>query len=138
MNLTMTTDQILNLIDSVAATSSKNDKIAMLKAASSSDLLKRVLKAAYDPTISYGIRAVPERTEEAIGCDTFDDDTWKLIQGMAERKLTGNAMLVAVKSEMHRLSDVSAELLKRILLKDMREAKSNDQVIVIVGCGQHR
>ncbi|MDR9846986.1 hypothetical protein [Herbaspirillum huttiense] len=122
----MNTNEILDLIDSVAATSSKNDKIAMLKACSGSELLKRVLKATYEPLISYGIRAVPERSHAEAGGAQFDAQTWGIIEMLADRRLTGNGMHAAVLSELNRLTAKSAELFKRIILKDMRAGFSEE------------
>jgi DNA ligase-1 len=115
----MDTDQILGLMDQIAETPGKNDKIAMLKAVAGDTLLQRVLRAAYN-TDKYGIRAVPERAIMSPIGYQFDDDSWKIIAQMRDRTLTGNAMLAMVQQEMNRLSEDSAELFKRILLKDMR------------------
>jgi len=117
----MNSNEIFDLIEQVAATPGKNDKIALLKAHAGDYTLKRVLAAAYNPLISYGIRKVPERPSiEIQGMNPIDDKTWAIIDDMATRKLTGNAMLEQVASELVRLSHKSAELFKRILLKDMR------------------
>lgn len=119
MELKMNTDQVFDLIESVAATSSKNDKITMLKACAGSDMLRDVLRAAYDPTESYGIKNIPERNNP-FGSDLFNQQTWTILAQMRDRALTGNAMQNAVREELNRLSPKSAELFKRILLKNMR------------------
>ncbi|MDY7537640.1 hypothetical protein RGU72_05145 [Undibacterium sp. 5I1] len=126
MKLTMNTNEVLALIDSIATTSGKNDKIAMLKAAESSDTLKKVLQATYDPTITYGIRAVPNRTALHDTGELFNEQTWNILSQMRNRTLTGSAMLAAVAYELDRLSVASAELLKRIMLKDMRAGFSEE------------
>lgn len=129
MELNMNSDQVFDLIESVSATSGKNDKIAMLKAASGSDLLRAVLESTYNPLISYGIRMVPERaTDLAEHGDQVDVETWRIINSMARRKLTGGLMLATVEKEMTRLSKKSAELFKRIILKDMRAGFSEETV----------
>lgn len=129
MELIMNSDQVLDLVDSIAATSGKNDKIAMLKACAGSDFLKRVLAAAYNPLVSYGIRNVPERRADAAGVHLFDSETWQVIEQMANRDLSGNAMIDAVDAEINEgLSAKSAELFKRIILKDMRAGFSEETV----------
>lgn len=120
MNVTMTTDQIFGLVESVAATSGKNDKQSMLKAVESCDLIKKVLRAAYDPLISYGVRRIPERNASAAGDAQFDAETWITIEKLAIRELSGNAAIDAIQFELNKLSPASAELFKRIILKDMR------------------
>jgi len=78
---------------------------------------KTVLVHAYSPFINYGIKKLPW---EGRGTKTFDHQTWGMLKALSERKLTGNKMKEVVKSEIYRLSYSSAELLKRILRKDMR------------------
>lgn len=126
MNVTMTSDEVLDLIESVAKTSGKNDKLAMLKACASSELLKRVLKACYDPTVSYGIKKVPARTCHSPEGAQLNDRAWGVLAGMADRTITGNAMLADVEVVLNQLSAKSADLFKRILLKDMRAGFSEE------------
>lgn len=117
----MNSNEIFELIERIRETSGKNDKIALLKAHAGDDMLKRVLAATYNPLISYGIRKVPERkaNDDASGWE-IDDDVFAIINDMATRKLTGGAMLDKVQGTINVLSLYSAELFKRILLKDMR------------------
>jgi DNA ligase-1 len=119
MKVEMDTDQILGLMDQIAATAGKNDKISMLKAVASCDLVKRVLFAAYGAD-KYGIKAVPERSALLGGGTTFTDETWSILARLRDRTLTGSAMHAAIADHMERLTGDSAELFKRILLKDMR------------------
>lgn len=126
MELKMNSNEVLGLIETVAATPGKNDKIAALKACASSPMLKRVLKATYDSTISYGIRQIPERTATNEFGKYFDEHTWNLLDRMRERLTTGNAMQHAVAFELNELSATSADLLKRIMLKDMRAGFSEE------------
>ncbi|WP_193333365.1 DNA ligase [Duganella sp. FT27W] len=116
----MNTDEVFGLIEAIANTPGKNDKLAMLKKCSSSATLKRVLKMANDPLISYGIRKVPARTALRDTGELFNDRTWEILDSMSNRTLTGSAMQSAIAYEIDRLSLYSAELFKRIMLKDMR------------------
>jgi len=114
----MNSDEVFGLIESIAATPGKNDKEAMLKKCDTSDLLRKVLKAACDTTITYGVKKIPERT--APGAGQFDAKTWEILDQMRVRALTGTAMQAAILDEINRLGEESAELFKRILLKDLR------------------
>ena len=118
MSHDMSSDDVFELIEQVAAIPGKNDKIQLLKANADSDLLRRVLKMAYDPTISYGIKAVPDRTEAGTG--EFSDGTWRILARLRDRILTGSVMQAAVQAEINWLGDKSSQLFRRILLKDMR------------------
>ena len=120
MKIEMTSDDVYALMEAVAKTSSKNEKIAMLKACDSSETLKQVLRATYDTTQSYGIKKVPIRTTPTDAGAVFDAKTWQIFAQMRDRILTGSAMQFAVAAELDRLSANSAELFKRVILKDMR------------------
>jgi DNA ligase-1 len=115
----MSSDAVYDLIEQVAATSSKNEKIALLEANRDNELLKRVLNYAYNPFKTYGIRKRPETIGSNVGHE-FDEGTWELLDDLIERTLTGNAAIEAVQGEMTALSASSAELLWRIITKDMR------------------
>lgn len=122
----MNSDEIFGLIEAVGNTPGKNDKIAMLKACAGSATLKKVLQDAYDPTNSYGIRAVPNRTSLTDSGKQFDEQSWRILAQMRSRDLTGSAMLAAVAHELDHLTLFSSELFKRIMLKDMRAGFSEE------------
>lgn len=115
----MTSSEVFALIEQVAATSSKNEKEALLKANASDELLKRVLNYAYNPFKTYGVRKMPSFTEDAEQ-DGFDEQTWIILDALIDRSLSGNAALEAISGHMRHLDEHSRELFKRIILKDMR------------------
>lgn len=120
----MNSDQIFDLIEEIAATSSKNAKIDLLKEGCKHKEFRDVLQAAYNPLITYGIDDVPDRRESEFGgSDTdnhFDARTSLILDQLAARTLTGNAARDAIVAEMDTLTEGSAELFKRILKKDLR------------------
>lgn len=114
----MNSDEVFHLIEQIAGTPGKNDKIALVTKNIEDPLFQKVLVAAYDPLTTYGVRKFLSPKFSAIS--QFDDITWSLIEKLASRELSGNAALGAIQDEMERLTASSCELLKRILLKDMR------------------
>lgn len=122
----MNSDQILGLIDDIASTSSKLQKQALLEAGDCPEL-RRVLTAALDPLTTYGIAKLPER-DDPNDESTFDHYTWKLIEGMAARTITGSEMQNEVWTEMNRLSAKSADLLGRILISDLKAGFGDNTV----------
>lgn len=122
----LTSDDVFDLIEQVAALPGKNDKIALLKAHAGSNLLRAVLEAAYNPLTTYGVRAFPERLPKDEG--QFNANTWNTIEGLAKRTLTGKIAQVEIQDTIDRLSRKSAELFKRIILKDMRAGFSEETV----------
>lgn len=116
----MNSDQIFDLIEQIAATSSKNEKIELLKEGCKHKEFRDALTATYNPLITYGIDDVPERREDLAGAEHFDEGTRNIIDHLANRSLTGNEARDTVAAEMGMLTPKSAELLKRIIKKDLR------------------
>jgi len=123
----MHSDQILNVIEQIAANPSKNAKQDILKehlqAASN---FKDVIVFALDPVSTYGIKKIPSQTKE--GDCGFSNTTRSLLVSLQQRKLTGHAALAAVQDEMDKLTAASAELLKRVISKDLRAGFSASTV----------
>ena len=110
---------ILRAIDQIAGTSSKNEKEALVKLNAGNAEFCRVLEYAYNPFKKYGIRKRPETLGDNCSND-FDAGTWELLDDLISRKLTGNAAIEAVRGELTALNAESAELLWRIIAKDLR------------------
>jgi len=128
MNIT-TTDDVFDLIEQVAALPGKNDKIALLKEHAGANLLRAVLEATYNPLISYGVRVLPPSHLDNDGV-TFNEtgDAWAVIDGLANRTLTGAAAQAAITQVFGKLTAKSGQLFKRIILKDMRAGFSEETV----------
>lgn len=130
MPTTITSDQVFDMIETIAADSSKNAKIDLVAKYGSHDLFKQVLIYALNPFKRYHIRpAAPELTSNfTLGGSTFDDHTWKLLDSLIARTITGNAAVEAVNKEFGRLTPSSAKLLWRIINKDLRANFSESTV----------
>lgn len=125
----MNSCDIFKLIEQIASTSSKNEKLALVKANIGDTDFLRVLKAALDPTVTYGMAKRPEITlSDLPRFHQFDAGTWEILTDMAARKLTGNAAIEAVRGEMMALTEDSAELFWRIIAKDLRAGFSAETV----------
>lgn len=116
----MNSDQIFDLIEEIAATSSKNEKVALLKKGCEHKEFRDVLAATYNPLVTYGMEKMPERRDDLAGVELFDEDTHIIIDHLATRVLTGNDARDTVAAELGMLTEKSAELLRRILRKNMR------------------
>ena len=114
----MNSDEIFDALEHISALSGKLDKIAAVTGFIHDKTFERVMVAMYHPLTTYGVRKF-ERPEKR-GTAQFDTDTFNMIGDLANRLLTGNAALLAIKVEMERLTDKSAALLRRIILKDAR------------------
>lgn len=116
------TDQVLEAIEQLANTSGKAKQALLGEFLSESPLMLKVLKATYDPFITYGVKKIPKRSELSLNGAQFGctQEVWSLLDRLANRTLTGNAALAEIEVTMNKLSAPSAELLRRILIKDMR------------------
>lgn len=114
----MNSQRVFEVISTIEATSSKNEKQALIAANLQYPLFTRVLCAALNPLVSYGLSK--RRVIEETGSYVFDDATWMLLDDLAARRLTGNNALEALQGEMERLEPKSGELLWRIIKKDLR------------------
>lgn len=110
-------------IEKIAATPGKLEKEQLIKiAGNSSPLFMKVVKAAYDPFVTYGMRNVPAKTKDlAPGANTLDEDHfWGILNDLASRKLSGTAAWDAVQTAVNFLDEPSAELFIRIIRRDLR------------------
>ncbi len=93
----MNSIQVYNLLQEIAATSSRNAKEDLLRKSIGDPLVQRVVRLAYDPFITFGVTP-PQVTKFSTW--TFDADTvepFDMLEGAARARLTGNAAKDAVK-----------------------------------------
>lgn len=131
MIVTNKASSVFAAIEKIAATPGKLEKEQLIKVAgNSSPLFMRVVKAAYDPFTTYGMRKVPTKTAGlATGANTLDDEHfWGILNDLASRKLSGTAAWDAVQIAVDFLDDASAELFIRIIRKDLRAGFSEGTI----------
>jgi DNA ligase-1 len=129
--MAMYSDEIFDVIEQIANTSSKNDKKAILEKYLQDVDFKMVIRWALDPFITFGIAKVPKRAPFGGG-EHFDNYTFELLNNLEERKLTGGEARSWVKEELDELTEKSAELLTRILTKDLRAGFSAKTVNAVL------
>lgn len=111
--------EIYDIIEAVAATSSKNEKVAILTEHKDSSLLRLVLMKALDPNINYWIKKIPQYTKS-------DGPIYSIMEGLGQiqyissRKITGDDAIDLLVNVLSRLDEKDAEILKRVILRDLR------------------
>lgn len=110
---------IVSTIQQLAATSSRTDKIAILK--KTDKFFQRFLVAAYDPVVSYGVIQMPDvhgdqDTLETVSGFILDD----LLPNLASRKLSGKAAQMAIERVLLKLKAEDADVLRNVIRKDLR------------------
>lgn len=103
-------------------TSSTTSRIKKLQAIADSagtwrEVFLAALQYAYDPYKRYHVARGAVR---GSGTDVLGTDQFILLDKLSMRKISGNAAPYAVSQMCQRLTPVSAEMFKRILLKDLR------------------
>lgn len=122
----MNSTQVFDAIDEIAKTTGKNDKLALLTKYMQDPAFETVMVFAYDPFKTYGIR--PKRRQLESYNRDFNPGTFELLQNLIDRKLTGDAAAKAVSHEMNSLDAKSAELLWRIINKDLKAGFSESSI----------
>ena len=125
----MNSKDILIALNKVAENSSKNDKQALVTNFAANDEFKAVCKLAYDPFMIFGIQPTKAHEQIEPGELFFDENgTMEFLQDLIDRKLTGNAAKDALEKQLRTLNAESAELLIRILRKDLRAGFSESTI----------
>ena len=112
----MTAKTFLAKLNTLAATPGKKDKLEIVKTFTDMDLLMATV--GLDPTVSYYIAKLDATT--STGTDEFDAVEWGLLDALSTRKLSGNLALEQVRFSMQSLHPDDGEVLRRIILKDLR------------------
>lgn len=120
--MNLTSNGVFAVIQKIAETSSKNDKQALVNQHIDDCLFKQVLMAALNPTITYGIKKRPESLPTLADQELreFNGTEFTLLNDLRTRSLTGDAAIAAIQKAMQALTVESAELLWRIIKKDLR------------------
>lgn len=124
----MSSNAVFNIIDRVANASGTKDKKSILASSCNErESLKRALHFTYSPFVTYGI-TVPWNWHGVEGGKEFDAGTFNLLKALASREITGHAAHEAISDELATLSPCSAQLLVRIINKDMRAGVSESTI----------
>lgn len=122
----MNSHNIMHAINEIAGASGKNDKIELLQRHMVNPEFLEVLNLALNPFITFGQR--PGRYTGFAGTFMWDENTIAMLMSMATRDLTGNAAQAAMQAEFSRLEEQSAELLWRVINKDLKAGFGENSV----------
>lgn len=117
---------ILNIIEEIAATSSRLTKESILKREFSNETLKHVISAAYNPYINYWIKKIPEYTRSAHHSSL--DAGIDALSMIANRTYTGRLGIDYLESVLSDLEQDDAIVMERIIERDLRAGISASTV----------
>ena len=112
---------LYEVIKELQETSGSNDKISVLKANAENDVLKWYLRQALCPSISYYFTSKTFPKSNMVGAEEFTYSAICLLaQSLSNREITGNEAKRRVASMLDSLDEEGQELLRMMLLKDIR------------------
>jgi len=112
--------ETLELIEQIAAEGSRNGKEALLAKLLESEMGRFVVKWAYDPFITYGIKPTRHASNLGEKLEFEINGVESVLTKLAQRELTGNAAADVVATCLKASDEAANELLWRILNKDLR------------------
>lgn len=112
---------IIDILNEIAATSSRNEKESILCREQNNDLLKQVFFLAYDPFTQFYQRKIPKYlpNDNKIG-DNLDWGMDQLVSMLASRKVTGNDAIEHLQYILENVSRDNALVIERIIAKDLK------------------
>lgn len=109
---------IEHIFDEIKSTTSTKEKFNILNNNKDNELLKKILKYAYDKvTYTYGVTF--ENCSKFQSIDVSQVDMFDLLDALSSRKLTGHAALKACKDKLNSLND-DFQIFKGILDRDLK------------------
>jgi ATP-dependent DNA ligase len=111
---------ILDILNEIASTSSRNEKEAIIRREKDNELLRRVFFLAYDPFTQFYIRKIPEYERNESTHAASLAGLLPGLQALSSRRATGNAGIYHLQTMLQALNVKDAEVLERIIGKDLK------------------
>jgi hypothetical protein len=109
---------INEIFETLAETNSRNEKIEILKQHADNDTLKRVIYLACHPLTQFYIRKIPNYVSGDASMDL--ETAIEALDDLSSRRITGNAAIDHLQNILSSVSQSDAEVIKRIIRKDLK------------------
>ena len=110
---------IINIIQQLKETSSRNEKEAILLANKNNEILKQIFFLAYDPSIKFFIKKIPDGWQHDDEMNTSWESIFSTLEDIYSRKVTGNKALdlltTMLKSIDYSLTNIVCGIVKKDL-----------------------
>lgn len=110
---------VLDILNQLATTPSRNEKIAILKENKKNELLKEVVRVTLDPFTQFYIRKIPAYKNKPI-CDVDLWEAMSRLELLSTRQVTGNAGIELLTNLLTVLQPDDAQVVERIIAKDLK------------------
>jgi hypothetical protein len=110
---------IIDILNEIAATSSRNEKEAIIRREKDNELLKRVFFLAYDPFTQFYIRKIPAYMTDVVATRTLEEGLNDLSK-LSSRTYTGHDGIDWLTDILETLSAEDAKVIERLIGKDLK------------------
>lgn len=124
----LNSNQVFDIIEKIGSIGSTNEKREILKSNIKDELFQKIVELSVNPAKTFGIVPTTEWINKSDIETCFTEDTFDLLNKLIDRNLTGHAARDSIILELSKLSNKSAELLVRIIRKDLRAGFSANSV----------
>ena len=111
---------IYAILDELGSTTSGNEKKAILQKHAENKTLQAVFKMAYDPTINFWIKKIPEYTPQPFVALCGINHALQRLWPIMSRMVTGNAAVVTLTGILSDLNSRDAEVIEMIIGRDLK------------------
>ena len=109
---------VLSILNEIAANPSTKAKEAIILREKDNLALQLTFASAYDPTISYYIRKIPEYTNSGSKMDLLY--ALSAIENLSSRKVTGDAASKFLAGILSNISKDDATVIERVIGRDLK------------------
>ena len=113
---------IIDILNEIAATSSRNEKEAIIRREIDNEDLKQVYFLAYDPFTQFYIRKIPAYTTSPGRMDGQKSlqSAMRDLKELSTRQVTGNAAIAFLANVLSLVKAEDAQVIERIIGKDLK------------------
>lgn len=113
---------IIDILNEIAATSSRNEKEAIIRREINNEDLKQVYFLAYDPFTQFYIRKIPAYTTSPSKMDGQKSlqGAMRDLKELSTRQVTGNAAIAFLANVLSLVKAEDAQVIERIIGKDLK------------------
>lgn len=113
--------KVVEIIKELRSTSSRNEKETILLANKDNEILKEVFYLAYDPSINFYIKKVPDCKANNVNWEPINnnDQIFDELKTIYSREVTGNAAIEYLVCLLRTVDSEVAELICNIVKKDL-------------------
>jgi hypothetical protein len=111
---------IIDILNEIAATPSRNEKEAIIRREQNNELLKRVFFLAYDPFTQFYQRKIPKYEKNHTAHAASLESMLPSLNDLSSRAVTGHAAIDRLTAILESVNATESEVIERIIGKDLK------------------